>query len=234
MGSDTTLSTVQNSIWSGFAAYGDHFRYVTATYSIPSINCTISPDASYDSEWVGLDGYGSATVEEIGTTAECLSGTPYYYSFYDMNPSAPVYYSNVSAGDSITASVYYNGSDKQWNLSLVDNTTPATTVTQSLPCSAGSSCQNVSAEIISEVPEVGTVVDPLAFYGTVGFTQIGITDAAVHRGNLFSTHWKNDKITEVDSGGNVMQAPSKLEGSESGTGGGYKNQAFTDTSLSSS
>lgn len=227
----TKFNTVGSDNWSGVATYGDHFRFATTTYSIPSLNCSVSPDGSSDSEWVGLDGYTSPTVEQIGTYAQCSGGTPSYFAFYEMYPQPAVSLSGVSPGDSITASVYYSSSTSKWNLTLTDNTAQAS-ITQSLSCPSGSTCKNANAEIISEVPNGGPPAASLADYGTVGFTQIGITDTSRHRYNLFSPYWKNDKIFEVDlSNNHQMQAPSKYEGTASGTGGGWGNQAFTDTAI---
>lgn len=228
----TAFNTVGSGNWSGFAAYGDHFRYVSTTYTIPSLNCTASPDGSYDSEWAGLDGYTNWTVEQIGTFAVCSGGSPSYYAFYEMYPEASVDYTGVSPGDSISVSVYYDHSSAQWKLHLSDNTAGGG-IDEALPCPPGRHCRNTNAEVISEALSNSSGILPLADYGTVGFTQIAITDTSAHKYNIFSPYWKNDKIYEVDSGGMIMQAPGTLEGSESGKGGGYANQAFTDTALSS-
>jgi hypothetical protein len=231
----TTFNTVSSNNWSGFATYGDHFRFVSATYSIPSLNCAVSPNGSFDSEWVGLDGYTTRTVEQVGTYAQCSSGTPStpsYFAFSEMYPNPPTSLSGVSPGDSITASVYYSGSSRTWNLTLRDNTDPQLFINQTLSCPSGSTCSNANAEIISEVPNGGPPKASLADYGIVGFTQIGITDYSAHHFNVFSPYWKNDKIYEVNNANNdLMQAPSKLEGGASGSGGGYGNQAFTDTAI---
>jgi hypothetical protein len=230
--SATRFSTVNSNNWSGFATYGDHFRFVSATYSIPSVNCAVSPGGSFDTQWVGLDGYTTRTVEQIGTYAQCSGGAPSYFAFYEMYPDAAVQMVAVHPGDSITASVYYSGSSKTWNLTLRDNTEPQLSVSQSQSCPSGSICSNANAEVISEVPNGGPPTASLADYGIVGFTQIGITDYSAHHYNLFSPYWKNDKIFEVNSANNhLMQSPSKLEGGASGSGGGYGNQAFTDTAF---
>jgi peptidase A4-like protein len=225
----TRFTTVKSNNWSGFATYGDHFRFVSTTYTIPSLNCGISPDPSYASQWAGLDGYTSATVEQAGTYAVCQGGAPAYFAFYEMFPADAVSFSDVSPGDSITVSVFFTGS--RWELSLADNTTGAGfDVTQ--PCPPGSTCRNRNAEIISEVPGGGPPNASLADYGVVGFTHIAITSTAGHRYNIFSPDWSNDKISEVDlANGNPMQAPSKLEGTATGTGGGWGNQAFTITAI---
>jgi hypothetical protein len=230
----TKFSTVSSNNWSGFATYGDHFRFVRTTYTIPSLNCAISPDGSYDSQWVGLDGYTDGTVEQVGTYAQCSGGTPSYYGFYEMYPNPSVQLTGVSPGDSITATVFFNKSPKEWHLSLADNTTQ-NVFSQDFTCPAGNTCQNANAEVISEVPNGGPPTASLADYGTVGFTQVAITDTAGHHDNFLSKYWKNDKIYEVDLGNNdQMQVPGTLEGSESGTGGGYGNQAFIDTAVAPS
>jgi Peptidase A4 family len=226
------FNSISSNNWAGFATYGDHFRFVSATYTIPSLNCAISPDGSFDSEWVGLDGYTSNTVEQVGDFAECSGGTPSYFAFYEMFPSASVSFSGVSPGDSITASVFFNGS--KWVLSLVDNTNGAEGFTTTQSCPSGSTCRNANAEIISEVPNGGPPTASLADYGIVGFTQIAITDTASHHFNILSPNWKNDKISEVNLSvqhGDLMQSPSKLEGAVSGIGGGPGNQAFTVTAV---
>jgi len=231
----TKFNTVSSNNWAGFATYGDHFRFVSTTYTIPSINCGISPDGSFDSQWVGLDGYTSSTVEQVGTYAECSGGTASYFAFYEMFPAASVAFTGVSPGDSVTASVYFNG--LQYELTLVDNTNGPVGFSTSQACPSGSKCKNANAEIISEVPNGGPPTASLADYGIVGFTHIAITDTAAHHFNVFSPDWKNDKISEVNLSvphGDLMQSPSKLEGTASGSGGGSGNQAFTVTAISSS
>jgi len=187
--------------------------------------------SSFASQWAGLDGYTSDTVEQAGTYAVCSGGTPSYFAFHEMLPDPAVSLGGVSPGDSITVSVFFNGS--QWELSLADNTTGAG-FSVSQPCPPGSTCRNRNAEIISEVPNGGPPNASLADYGNVGFTHIAITDTTGHRFNFFSADWKNDKINEYNlsvSNGNLMQAPSKLEGTASGSGGGWGNQAFTITAI---
>jgi peptidase A4-like protein len=125
--------------------------------------------------------------------------------------------------------VFFDGS--QWELKLLDNTTGAG-FSVTLSCPSGSTCRNRNAELISEVPNGGPPTASLADYGTFGFTHIAITDTAAHHFNILSPDWSNDKISEVDlSNGDLMQAPSKLEGAVSGTGGGPGNQAFTVTAI---
>ena len=40
--------------------------------------------------WVGLDGYSSTSVEQLGTDSDCVSGKPSYYAWYEMYPNPSV------------------------------------------------------------------------------------------------------------------------------------------------
>src|SRR6188472_3762174 len=80
-----TNSTSTN--WSGYAATGRTFTSVSASWTQPTAICT---GASYSSFWVGLDGDGSSTVEQTGSSADCSSaGVPSYYAWYEMYPKFP-------------------------------------------------------------------------------------------------------------------------------------------------
>src|SRR5436190_4132645 len=75
-----------SSNWSGYAAFGTpgSFNSVSASWVQPSVTCTSKN--TYSSYWVGLDGYNSSTVEQLGTEADCSSGAAKYYAWYEMYP----------------------------------------------------------------------------------------------------------------------------------------------------
>jgi len=50
--------------WGGYAATGSGFTSVSATWVQPSATCSHTTDLY--APWVGLDGYGSSTVEQTG------------------------------------------------------------------------------------------------------------------------------------------------------------------------
>ena len=60
--------------WSGYAATGGGFTSVAADWTEPGVTC--GSQTSYASFWIGLDGDGSNTVEQIGTEADCSGGRP--------------------------------------------------------------------------------------------------------------------------------------------------------------
>ena len=95
-----TRSTSTN--WAGYSATGGTFTSVSATWKQPAATCTSA--TAYSSFWVGLDGDGTNTVEQTGTDADCSSGKPVYYAWYEMYPKFPVNLSlTINPGDTISA-----------------------------------------------------------------------------------------------------------------------------------
>jgi Peptidase A4 family len=131
--------------WAGYAATGATFTSVSGSWTEPKANC--KDDGDLYAPWVGIDGYNDETVEQTGVQTACSTGSPVDSAWYEMYPAAPVYFSNpVSTGDTITASVTYNGGSS-YTLKISDTTKGWTqTVTKSL------SAQNASAEAIIEAP----------------------------------------------------------------------------------
>ena len=130
--------------WSGAAAQGSGFSTVTSSWTEPSVSCTSSNDLM--APWVGIDGYGSASVEQTGVATDCSTGSAEYAGWYEMYPAAPVYYDNpVAAGDSISASVTRSGT--AYALVLTDNTQG-----WSKTFNGSYNGANASAEVIIESP----------------------------------------------------------------------------------
>jgi hypothetical protein len=152
--------------WSGYAAYGapGKFNSVSANWVQPAVNCTTVPN-SYSSYWVGLDGYSSSTVEQLGTEADCSNGVASYYAWYEMYPHRGYYISiPVGAGNSFSASVTYTGGSR-FTLRLTNHSDGLSfSTSQRL-----SGAQRSSAEAIVEAPYSGGIL-PLANYGTASFT----------------------------------------------------------------
>jgi hypothetical protein len=148
--------------WSGYAVTGSGFTSVSATWVQPQATCSASKDLY--APWVGIDGYGTTTVEQTGVQTDCSSGSPVDSAWYEMYPAAPSYYTNaVSAGDSITATVTRSGTS--YTLVTTDNTKNwSKTTTKSLL-----RAKNGSAEIILESPSAA-----YPNFGTVTFTNVSI------------------------------------------------------------
>jgi Peptidase A4 family len=185
--------------WSGYAVTGTTYTSVSATWTQPSVNCSVTP-TGWSSFWVGLDGDTSNTVEQTGTEADCSSGRPVYSAWYEMYPKFPVNFSNpVSAGDQFTGSVTTDGRGS-FTLTLVDRTKGWTQTNVARLKHA----QLSSAEVIAEAPSSSGGVLPLADFGTVGFSSAKVNGAA-----LSSSTPGLDPITMV-SGSTVKAKPSTL------------------------
>ncbi len=195
-----TNSTSTN--WPGYAATGGPFTSVSASWTQPSVSCAAG-ETSYSSFWVGLDGYSSNTVEQTGTDADCSSGTPRYYAWYEMYPKYPVNLSNpVQPGDAISASVTV-ASGGRFTLTISDATQHwSSTTTQKLNHASLS-----SAEVIAEAPSSRGGVLPLANFGNVNFSGASANGVALSTFNP-------DGIT-MQSGSTVKAQPTGISGSGS-------------------
>jgi hypothetical protein len=153
-----------SSNWSGYAAYNGTFNSVSASWTQPSVSCT--SQNTYSSYWVGLDGYNSSTVEQLGTEGDCSNGSPSYYVWYEMYPKFG-YYINipVKAGDNFSASVTYSGRNS-FTLSITNNTQHKSFSTSQKSPQA----RRASAEAIVEAPYSGGTL-PLANFGKAYFTN---------------------------------------------------------------
>jgi hypothetical protein len=132
-------------VWGGYVAQGSGFQSISGSWTMPAVQCNTSNDLF--APWVGIDGYGSQTVEQTGVQVDCSSGSPVLSAWYEMYPAPPQYFSDpVDTGDSFTASVVYNGGSS-YGLQITDTTKGWTeSTTQQLDA------QNVSAEAVIESP----------------------------------------------------------------------------------
>jgi hypothetical protein len=182
--------------WSGYVATGGGFSSVAAGWVEPAVAC--GAQTAYSSFWIGLDGDGSSTVEQIGTEADCSGGSPVYAAWYEMYPGGPVQISGaVSPGDVLHASVAYDGSGR-FTLVLADHTKGwSRTFTPHLDNPA-----LASAEVVAEAPSDAAGVLPLSDFRSVAFSGASANGTA-----LGSFH--PDPIT-MASGGATKATPGPL------------------------
>lgn len=151
--------TAYSTNWSGYAVAspnvpnsptaptGVTVTYVAGTWVVPTVNCKVKGGANaYAAFWVGIDGWYSNTVEQIGTDSDCSSGVPQYYAWYEFYPldsyyacpatpppppgppgphagpqPPPCALQNLTPGDMMSASVTYN-KDKTFTATITDVT----------------------------------------------------------------------------------------------------------------
>jgi len=149
--------------WSGYVVKASSaFTGAEGSWVEPAATCTSTNTMA--GFWVGIDGYGTATVEQTGTAVECSGGTPAYFAWWEMYPgSSHVIAHPVAPGDKLTAKVLRTGtsyrlvlsSSAGWRFSTNQVSTTAT---------------DASAEWIAEAPSGGSGLYPLADYAKVVFT----------------------------------------------------------------
>ncbi len=208
--------------WSGYAVQTDLANPqsgvvtdVKGTWIVPAI--TGNAKNTYSSFWVGIDGYSSGSVEQIGTDSDTDSqGNAVYYAWYEMYPKYPFNIRmTIQAGDQITAEVSYsskNGRTSQFTLTLTDATTGKTFSTTQ----KANNVERSSAEWVAEAPSSMSGVLPLANFGTVSFSSCSATING-HTGSIDDSNWQNDAMTMVTSSGTTKAAPSALTGGNSFT-----------------
>jgi hypothetical protein len=206
--------------WSGYAdtsATHQAFTKVSGAWTTPSVTC--SAEDQITSDWVGLDGFSSSTVEQLGTISWCFQGTPTYFTWYEMFPAGTVEVGTaLKPGDKIAASVTRTGTS--YVLKLTDSTTAGNNISVTKTC-ALATCLDTSAEWISERPSFSIGIVPQAHYNAFKLTSGSVTasgktttigagpgvnaitmiDATqtynlntvsgLTGGNAFSTTWKN-------------------------------------------
>lgn len=187
--------------WSGYIALPKtgkttSFRYAQASYTVPSVNCSVTPDA-FSYQWVGLDGDTSATVEQDGVSGYCYGGSASYFAWAEMYPAGVQVEFYLNPGDSITSNVFYNSSTHVYTLSLRDLTSGQTF---SVNDTCAGTCSNSSAEVITEgypsSPYNGT-----SDFGMEHYDNIVVTNSAGHHGGLYDPNWSTDEsIAEGASG----------------------------------
>jgi hypothetical protein len=188
--------------WSGYVASGSGFTSVSASWHEPTVTCNSTNDLY--APWVGIDGFGSNSVEQTGVATDCSSGHPVYQAWYEMFPANPVYYGNaVSGGDAFTGKVTRSGT--KYSLTITDNTKGWTrTVTKSFRGA------NASAEFILESP---TAAYPR--FGTVTFTGSTINGTALSSHNPIALDASNsggfEDHTSTISGGGTFSVTYERE-----------------------
>jgi Peptidase A4 family len=188
--------SVESYNWSGYADVSTTdgaFTKVSGRWTTPAVKCTA--EDTITSEWVGIDGFSSDTVEQDGTISWCFEGTPTYFTWYEMFPAGTVEVgTSLQPGDQITASVSRSGTS--YTLALTDSTNRANSFSINATCAAAT-CVDTSAEWISERPSFAIGISPLADYGSWQLTD-GMETASGTSGTI-GTFVPNYKINMIDA-----------------------------------
>jgi hypothetical protein len=212
--------------WSGYAVTGANGSAtdVKGSWVVPSVNCSATPDG-YSSFWVGIDGFSSNSVEQIGTDSDCVSlygktNTPTYYAWFEFypNPSYEILFpSAIKPGDIITAEVRYAGpltsgrhrqNGPQFIVTITDVTQNNETYSVS---SVVSGAAQSSAEWIAEAPASRSGILPLANFNQVMFSSASATiQNATQALGSFGNNIQELTMVAQSTGNPVKAQPSVL------------------------
>ena len=218
-------SQVTSSNWGGYAVTTANGAVsdVKGSWRVPAVTC--NGTNSYAAFWVGIDGYGSNTVEQIGTDSDCENGKPTYYAWFEFYPHASYNIDSVvvQPGDVVSAEVNYTTGGK-FSVSISVNKGPTYTTSTKL-----AQAQRASAEWIVEAPWNGGVL-PLADFTSVGYgsdnTAVsGTCDATVGKTTspIASVPGNVLAITMTADNGATKASPSPLS---------KDGESFTDSFVS--
>lgn len=199
--------------WSGYVSMTDihnpalgSVSFVSGTWIVPQLLPT--PDTSYTAIWVGIDGYASPSVEQLGTEHVWINGAQQNIAWYEMYPN-PAYQIDgfpVSVGDVIEAAVTYTGSN-QFQLKIINHTQNVYTVIPANLTQSSTANRN-SAEWIVEAPYSSGIL-PLSDFQTITFSNC---KAVINNtnGSIADGSWQADDLTMVSSIGVTKATPSNL------------------------
>lgn len=220
------LSNSLSLNWSGYAVSAPDVTYATGTFTVPTVGGpgSVGGLPTDVSVWVGIDGYTSGTVEQTGISGSYGASGASYYAWWEMYPrsSTTIKSMAVSPGDSITASVTYNGGGS-FTLSIADTTNHQSfTTTVHAPVGGRDSAQLSSAEWVVEraatISKGYLTILPLATFDSTTFTASSFTSNGVMNTLQYAVdnypqltdpsnpptqpYWDQMTMVSLDSGGN--------------------------------
>jgi hypothetical protein len=188
---------------------------VQGDWTVPTV--TGPSSGSFDSSiWVGIDGYNNNTVEQLGTEQQVVNGTPSYRAWWEMystgagQPEQIISYFTIQPGDSIRASVVYEGAG-QYNLSMQDFTqNESFSIDASSAQYQSPQPQNSTAEWIVETPTSSSGPSNLPNFGLVTFTGAVATINNV-TGPIDDSSWQSNAVNILADVNSFTGAGSQLD-----------------------
>jgi hypothetical protein len=216
-----TPASLESYNWAGYAinSTSGSVSQVKGSWKQPAVTCP-SSGVYVAAFWVGIDGLTSTTVEQTGTTAECVNGVASYFAWYEFYPNASVLISPVPVkpGNTISASVTYSTKTDKFTAMIRDASTGKSFSTSAAVAGA----ERSSAEWIEEAPASCYLITCLyampdfgtASYGkdTTSVTETNWATISGTTGPISKFGSTVDSLTMVTypSGTPVMAQPSAL------------------------
>lgn len=223
--------TISNSLnWSGYTAITgtsnapnptqDSVTHVSGSWTVPTLIPNVEGD-TFSSAWVGIDGYVSPVVEQIGTEHDVINGSSNYFAWFSLFPAPTQVIDGfpVNPGDVIEGRVTYKGQDVCGNSIFrltIKNCTQKVKFSTTQHTLPGNPAHLSSAEWIVEAPGIidpripclNLAILPLANFKSIFFNKCK-TIINKQVGSIDNRHYTFDAITMV-SGSIVKATPSAL------------------------
>ena len=224
-----TAATTGISAWSGYAAQTsltspqqNSVSYVSGSWVVPKVSPS-SSGSSYSSVWVGIDGNGNDTVEQIGTEEDYVNmpllSTPVYYAWWEMystgdkQPQQVISSMTVNPGDLITASVQSGPGPGGSAFILSINDESRANDSYGVLASTGATqsplAQRSTAEWIVEDTSVNNSTPTLARFAPVYFSNAQVVINGVF-GTINSPSWTSEAENIVSSSGATLDTTTAL------------------------
>jgi len=178
---------------------------VEANWNVSATECTGTSGDFSASFWIGIDGYSSQSIVQIGTDSDCTGGSPQYYCWYEQFPqNAVIIALNINPGDEIHARIEYTGNDT-FRLMITDTTNGNNfSITVVSP-----DADRNSAEWIVEAPVYRSRILPLSDFGPVDFMNTSVTVNGI-TGPISNPGWSYRAIVMEARNGTIKATPTFL------------------------
>lgn len=189
--------------WAGYVAdnhaAANSVTFITGTWIVP-MRYPNNP-AGIASIWVGIDGFFSGTVEQIGIEWDTNNS----YAWYEMYPAGQIILGGFpfDVNDSMTATVTYSGSNV-FTMTLANNSRGVFTMVA--PTGTGGEQRN-GCEWILERTFIG-FLPPLTRICPCQWSNCMTTINGI-TGTINNPNWQFDPITMVN-GSDILAVPSSL------------------------
>jgi peptidase A4-like protein len=215
-----SITTATSSNWAGYVDVANAAGTITeisAEWAVPTVTCSEASGVAYAVQWIGIDGYGTASVEQVGSLEFCSGpgATPAYDTWWEFFPANSIQlYAATSPGAFISADIVYNPAEEvngisgvyTMNLFDVDNSVAFSVIGGGWDL--GYTPADGTAECISEAPSSGVTIFKLAHYGQVTFgacdTTIGTHATGIGNQGSTSTIYRVNQVqthTDQTTGG---------------------------------
>jgi hypothetical protein len=206
--------TVVSGNWSGYAVTSAAGSITSAigSWIVPIATCGTGTERNTGtSDWVGIDGYSSRTVEQTGTDSDCDAGRPKYYAWYELypKPGRTIATITVHPGDVMRASVIYaNG---KFKITTADTTTGKSfTISKMVAGAKRNSAEWIAEANATHLTDFGTVSFGQDLTAVANSCEVGVNGAAPAPLTADPDALKVHAIKMVGSSGTLGAAPGAL------------------------